>query len=124
MLLKTSPTWLPVLHWLAVLILIGEAAALLLGMTVFTKPHNPWFNIKNKVFLFSDILLGLILAFFLISGGGPAPLFYTVLILLIFSHGGRVLEPFFMIREPFTANTPLQVVNLVKLILFGLFFYY
>lgn len=99
---------------LVLLLIAGEAIALLLGMVILPKQKVSWANRKNIFFLAMDILLPL-LAWLLLIYPQSAQLQLLLLILLGASHAYREVEVQIKDPEPFCYNQPLRLVNLLKL---------
>jgi hypothetical protein len=98
------------------ILLVGEAAALLVGTRLINKSKNPWNTHKNSIFLFLDILCGtiLLLSVFLKF---PEAIFWIMFILVMLSHAFREYEYLSLQEQPFCSNLPLFIVNNVKIVL-------
>ncbi len=98
------------------ILLVGEAAALFIGMRVLGKGGNPWNSHKNLLLLFLDILCGTILLLSLFLRF-PEIIFWIIFILVEVSHAFREYEYLSMQKQPFCSNLPLFMINNVKIVL-------
>jgi hypothetical protein len=101
------------------LLIFGEAAALLVGMHFLSGPGNLWISLKNDLLLAIDSITGEVLIY-LISTQieiKPSVGMYLLLGIAILSHIYRVWEFLKDSPQKFCINTPLFVVNDVKLTL-------
>jgi hypothetical protein len=98
------------------ILLVGEAAALFIGMRVLGKGSNPWNSYKNSLLLFLDICCGTIL---LLSGllKFPEIIFWIIFILVVLSHAFREYEYLSLQKQAFCSNLPLFMVNNIKIVL-------
>jgi hypothetical protein len=98
------------------ILLVGEAAALFIGMRVLSRNSNPWNSHKNSLLLFLDFLCGTILLVSLILRL-PEVIFWIIFILVEVSHAFREYEFLSLREQPFCSNLPLFIVNNVKIVL-------
>jgi hypothetical protein len=98
------------------LVIAGEALALLVGMHFLSGHNNPWISFKNDLFLGLDILAGAaVIILTLHSENLVSPLFWIALGLTLLTHTYRDWEYLVQRPNPFCTNTPLFVVNNLKL---------
>ena len=102
------------------LFIAGEALALLIGMHFSSEGDNTWITFKNDLFLVLDIVVGLGLVYLALAPRGAAWPYalYFLAGLALLTHGYREWEYLAGADNAFCANTPLFVVNNLKL--FGL----
>lgn len=100
------------------LFLIGEALALLFGAALRDRD---WASYKNLLFLGIDAGSGLILVYFALLGGPrTAPLILACLLgLLLLTQAYREAEFWLDAANAFSFNRPLEIANLLKLVLTG-----
>ena len=110
----TSQTILKLSILITGLVMLGEAKVLFAGLRLAKLAKNPWFTVRNRIMLCSDILFGFILLAFV---------FRTVSILLLIvvcfsflAHGYREWEYLAQRENRFCANIPQFIVNNLKLI--------
>lgn len=98
-------------------VVAGEALALLVGMVFLSPKGNPWISTKNSVLLGLDILtgLGMVVLIVLLHRMDVIYLFYGCVLLSILTHGYREVEYLVRAGNPFCINTPLFIVNSIKL---------
>lgn len=113
------PPFFRIITGLTGLLVLGEAAALLFGMHFLSGPGNPWNSLKNDLLLAIDIVSGVLLIWLVSNRSGirPATGLYILLGVAILSHTFRVWEFLKDNPQKFCINTPLFVVNNVKLTL-------
>jgi hypothetical protein len=102
------------------LFIAGEALALLIGKHFSSEGDDSWISVKNNLFLALDILAGLGLVYLALAQRGAAWPYalYSLAGLALLTHGYREWEYLAGTDNAFCANTPLFVVNNLKL--FGL----
>lgn len=102
------------------LFIAGEALALLVGMHFSSEGDHTWISFKNDLFLVLDIVVGLGLVYLALGQRGAAWPYalYSLAGLALLTHGYREWEYLAGADNAFCANTPLFVVNNLKL--FGL----
>ena len=95
----------------------GEALLLLIGMNV--PQPTAWSTPSNIGLALSDVLVGgALVALVSIDRDAPSqPWFYVLSSLLVVTHTYREVEYFIGVDQPFAANTPLFVLNNLKLAL-------
>jgi hypothetical protein len=98
------------------LLLVGEAAILLIGIRVINKNNNPWNSHKNSLFLYLDILCGVILLLSVLLKF-PELIFWAIFILVLISHTFREYEYLSLQKQPFCSNLLLFMVNNIKIVL-------
>lgn len=100
------------------LFIAGEALALLAGKHFSSEGDDSWISVKNNVFLALDILAGLGLVYLALAhqGGTWTYAFYFLVGLALLTHGYREWEYLAGTDNAFCANTPLFVVNNLKLV--------
>jgi hypothetical protein len=98
------------------LLLVGEAAALLIGTRVINENANLWNSQKNFFLLYLDILCGTILLLTVLLKF-PEVIFWTIFILVVLSHAFREYEYLSLQEQPFCSNLPLFMVNNIKIVL-------
>ena len=98
------------------ILLVGEAAALLIGTCVLGKSGRPWISFKNILFLLLDILSGTMLLLSVLFKF-PEIIYWLIFIVVIFSHAFREYEYLALQKQPFCSNLPLFIVNNVKVVL-------
>lgn len=96
-----------------------ESTMLLIGMNI--PEMSSWTNMKNTSFALTDILMGGLLIYFSLSGKDYSsnPWYYSSVGLLLLTHMYREAEYFRSISEPFIHNSPLFILNNVRLGLLG-----
>lgn len=99
------------------LFIAGEALALLVGMHFSSESDKSWISVKNDLFLALDILAGLGLVYLALAHRGVVwtYAFYFLTGLALLTHGYREWEYLAGTDNAFCANTPLFVVNNLKL---------
>jgi hypothetical protein len=100
------------------MVIAGEALALLLGMHLLSEGGNPWISFKNDLSLVLDIVVGLGLVYLALAHRGAAWPYalYSLAGLALLTHGYREWEYLAGAGNAFCANTPLFVVNNLKLV--------
>jgi len=100
------------------LFIAGEALALLVGKHSSSQGDDSWISVKNNVFLALDILAGLGLVYLALAQRGAAwtYAFYFLTGLALLTHAYREWEYLAGTDNAFCANTPLFVVNNLKLV--------
>jgi hypothetical protein len=98
------------------ILLVGEAAALFIGMHVLGNKPNSWISYKNTLLLVLDVGCGTMLLFSVLVKI-PEVIFWLVFIMVVLSHSFREYEYFSMQKQPFCSNLPLFIVNNVKMVL-------
>jgi hypothetical protein len=113
-----SSTPLRALTMLTGSMIAGEALALVVGMHFLSPSGNPWISLKNDLFLGLDVIVGLGLAIVaaLSRRTLPSGILYVLVFLSAVAHGYREWEYLFRAGNAFCANTPLFVLNNLKLI--------
>jgi hypothetical protein len=98
------------------ILLVGEAAVLLVGTRILGKSSNPWISSKNILLLFLDIFCGTML---LVSESRKFPeiIFWMIFIVVLVSHAFREYEYLSLQKQSFCSNLPLFMVNNVKIVL-------
>lgn len=98
----------------------GEALAFLIGMHFLSERSNPWISFKNDFLIALDLVtaLGLILTVTMNRNVLSSSTFYLLALVSILSHGYRGWEYFANVQNKFCINTPLFMINGLKL--FGL----
>lgn len=106
-------------YWLVLVlgaIAAGEALALLIGMNL--PGPSEWSKVKNNGLALIDLVTGAALVYLLFTHRDldGFPMFYVLLSVILTSHGYREWE--YITDQPvkFCANTPLFIVNSVKLV--------
>ncbi|MGD8967892.1 MAG: hypothetical protein PVI07_10335 [Anaerolineae bacterium] len=113
-----SSTGIKVLTILTGIVIVGEALALVVGMRILSPSGNPWISLKNDLFLGLDVIvgLGLIVLVAMNGRGVPSGLLYGLVFISVVAHGYREWEYLVRAGNAFCANTPLFVLNNLKLI--------
>ena len=98
------------------ILLIGEAAALLVGTRILGKSSKPWILSKNYLLLFLDIFCGTML---ILSESLKFPeiIFWIIFIVVLLSHAFREYEYCSLQKSPFCSNLPLFMINNIKMVL-------
>ena len=98
------------------ILLVGEAAALLIGTQLLGRKRSPWISAKNSLYLILDILSGTLL---LLSMPLRLPeiVFWLIFAVVCVSHAFREYEYLSLQKEAFCSNLPLFIVNNVKIVL-------
>ncbi|MBD3405326.1 MAG: hypothetical protein GF411_04205 [Candidatus Lokiarchaeota archaeon] len=102
------------------LVVAGEAIALFLGSSLSGFERQTWQTIPNITFLVFDIITGVAIVFLTIAKKELTnyPLVLsTFIVVIIITHLLRDIEFLIDTVEKFIANTPLLVVNNLKLII-------
>lgn len=76
----TSQTLLKLATLITGLVMLGEAKVLFTGLRLAKLAKNPWFTVKNRIMLCSDILFGFILLAFVFRTGSDT---LSVLFLIV-----------------------------------------
>ncbi len=103
------------------MIVVGEAAALAVGMHIFKKSQSPWVSLKNDLLLALDVVVGLALIFLVFdSTNFPQPIWFFVFVIIgLLTHLFRFWENLARQKNGFCGNRALLILNNLKLI--GLF---
>ena len=96
------------------LVMLGEAKVLFTGLRLAKLAKNPWFTVRNRIMLCSDILFGFILLAFVFRT--VSILFLIVVCFSFLAHGYREWEYLAQRENRFCANIPQFIVNNFKLI--------
>ena len=112
------PTALRIVALLTGLVIAGEAMALLIGLRIVGSGDDPWLCAKNDLLLALDLVtgLGLICAVFVKRGPMTPYVFFAAVAIALLSHLFREWEVIARAANPFCANTPLFVVNNLKIL--------
>ncbi len=96
-------------------LVVVESAMLLFGMNY--PAVSSWSTPKNLIFAISDVVLGGTLIYYSLSGRpfGNNWLYYTVMAALVLGHIYREIEFVGKFDEPFLNNTPLFILNNVRI---------
>ena len=98
------------------ILLVGEAAALLVGTRILGKSRSPWISYKNSLFLLLDIISGTMVLLSLLFKF-PEIIFWIIFSLVVLSHAFREYEYLSLQKQLFCSNLPLFIVNNVKMVL-------
>jgi hypothetical protein len=100
-------------------LIVVESGLLLYGMNF--PESSDWTGIKNNGLAISDIILGGTLIYYSFSQKTYSNdlLYYLVISSLLVTHGYRDLEYLGKTNNPFIANTPLFILNNVRIGLLG-----
>ena len=114
----TSQTLLEFAKLITGLVMLGEAKVLFAGLRLAGLSKKPWFNLKNRILLGSDILFGFVLLalVFLAESNIVSILFWVVVCFSLPAHGYREWEYLARRENRFCAGTPQFIVNNVKLV--------
>ena len=110
----TSQTILKLATLITGLVMLGEAKVLFAGLRLAKLAKNPWFTVRNRIMLCSDILFGFILLAFVFRT--VSILFLIVVCFSFLAHGYREWEYLAQRENRFCANIPQFIVNNLKLI--------
>lgn len=112
------PTPLRIVALLTGLVIAGEAVALLIGMRIVGEGDDLWLGAKNDLLLGLDLVTGFgLICAVLIKRGPMTPYaFFAAVSIALLSHLFREWEVFAHAANPFCANTPLFVVNNLKIL--------
>ncbi len=110
----TSQTILKLSILITGLVMLGEAKVLFAGLRLAKLAKNPWFTVRNRIMLCSDILFGFILLAFVFRT--VSILFLIVVCFSFLAHGYREWEYLAQRENRFCANIPQFIVNNFKLI--------
>ena len=110
----TSQTILKLAILITGLVMLGEAKVLFTGLRLAKLAKNPWFTVRNRIMLCSDILFGFILLAFVFRT--VSILFLIVVCFSFLAHGYREWEYLAQRENRFCANIPQFIVNNFKLI--------
>jgi len=114
----TSQTILKLATLITGLVMLGEAKVLFAGLRLAKLGKNPWFTVRNRIMLCSDIFFGFILLAFVFRTGSDTVsiLFLIVVCFSFLAHGYREWEYLAQRENRFCASIPQFVVNNLKLI--------
>jgi hypothetical protein len=104
-----------ILESLTALVMIGEALALFVGMVLTGDVHTPWRTPLNITLLGLDVLTGVILLLALWKSEPCGWLMWVSGGVAVLSHAFRVWQTIAGAVNPFCFNTPLSIVNALKL---------
>lgn len=112
-----SSTPFKVLTALTGIVVAGEALALAVGMHILSPADNRWISLKNDLFLGLDVIvgLGLVLVAAVSRRVVPSVMLYALVFISLVAHGYREWEYLVRAANAFCANTPLFVLNNLKL---------
>jgi hypothetical protein len=98
------------------LVVVGEAAALAIGMHIVKKSDNPWISLKNDLMLAFDVVVGSVLILFAHNSATfPQPVWFPLFIFLgLITHISRIWEYLAGRQSAFCFNRPLFIVNNLK----------
>jgi len=99
-------------------IIIGEALALYIGTSVLREKNEAWIGSKNRAFIWLDIVAGLGLVWSAAQLDTNLGTFVYAVMLASSSlaHAYREWEFFYRRQNRFCMNTPLLVMNTLKLL--------
>jgi hypothetical protein len=115
--MMNNPGFLKAISIVTGLLVAGEALALLIGMHLLSRSHNPWLSWKNDLLLVLDLLVGVGLIGVVVATRNPIgalPL-YLMTGLGLFTHLYREWEYLSEVSNAFCVNPPLFVLNNVKI---------
>ncbi len=112
----TLASFLRTVSLLTGLVIVGEAAALIVGMRFLSPQPNPWLTSRNTLLLATDLLFGSVMLYSSAAQGQSAPsaLFLEAAMAALAFHGYREWESLINLPDRFCLNTPLFAVNTVK----------
>jgi len=98
------------------ILLVGEAAALLVGTRILGKNRSQWVSNKNSLLLLLDIFSGTLLLLSVLLRF-PEIIYWFIFIVVVFSHAFREYEYLTLKNRPFCNNLPLFIINNIKIVL-------
>jgi hypothetical protein len=98
------------------ILLVGEAAALLVGTRILGKSSQLWISSKNHLLLFLELFCG---SMIILSESFKFPgiFFWIIFIVVLLSHAFREYEYCSLQKSPFCSNMPLFMINNIKIVL-------
>ena len=114
----TSQTILKLATLITGLVMLGEAKVLFTGLRLAKLAKNPWFTVRNRIMLCSDILFGFILLAFVFRTGSDTKSILSLIVVCFsfLAHGYREWEYLAQRENRFCASIPQFIVNNFKLI--------